>query len=153
MGLVYFAVGVLIGLRDEIDACVAVVLIIGSGIIGYTTDQEKVSLREIIRTWRIRRIRPDEFDTLAIEKLWLQFRKAKIVIGTSIVHVTAHIVTAIFAARWFLACNAEHFTQTGEWYSVWKWLGSSCSKWEACASCWAAPILASTCSLPVAGCA
>ncbi|MEH2614344.1 hypothetical protein [Bradyrhizobium sp. AZCC 1693] len=122
MGLVYFAVGVLIGLRDEIDAYIAVALIIGSGIIGYTTDQEKVSLGEIFRTWRIRRIRPDEFDALAIEKLWLQFQKAMIVIGTSLVHVTAHVVTAILAARWFTACNAEHFTLAGEWYSVWTWV-------------------------------
>ena len=110
-------------LRDEIDAYIAVVQIIGSGIIGYTTDQEKVSLGEIIRIWLVRRIRPDEFDAPAIEKLWRQFQKAMMVIGPSLVHVTAHVVTAIFAARWFAACNIEHFTLTGEWYSVWKWFG------------------------------
>ena len=106
----------------ELDAYIAVALIIGSGIIGYTTDQEKVSLGETFRTWRIRRIRPDEFDALAIEKLWLQFQKAMIVIGTSLVHVTAHVVTAILAARWFTARNAEHFTLAGDWYSVWTWV-------------------------------
>jgi hypothetical protein len=123
MGLVYFAVGVLIGLRDEKDAYIAVALIIGGGIINYTTDQEKVSLAEIFRTWRIRRIRPDEFDALAMEKLWRQFQKAMVVIGTSLIHVAAHVVTAIFAARWFAACNAELFTLAGQWYRVWKWLG------------------------------
>jgi hypothetical protein len=123
MGLVYFAVGVLIGLRDEKDAYIAVALIIGSGIVSYTANQEKVSLAEIFRTWRIRRIRPDEFDALAIEKLWLQFQKATVVIGTSLIHVGVHVVTAIFAARWFATYNAEHFTLAGEWYSVWKWLG------------------------------
>lgn len=51
-----------------------------------------------------------------------QFRKALIVVGTSIIHVAAHVVVAIIAARCFAAFNQTHFTLQGEWYSVWKWL-------------------------------
>jgi hypothetical protein len=122
MGLVYLAVGILVGLRDFPDVYIFVALAMGFGIIGYTAAQENVSLPEIYRTWRKRRIRPDEFDNLANEKLWLQFHKALIVVGTSVIHVAAHVITVIAAARCFAAYNAAHFALSGEWYSVWKWL-------------------------------
>lgn len=121
MGVIYFAVGIFIGLRDQIDAYLAVALLFGSGIFSYTTDQEKVSLSELFRKWRIRRIRPDEFDNLAMKKLWLQFRKAMIVIGTCLVHIGAHVATAICAARWFASLNASYLTFAGEWWSGWAW--------------------------------
>lgn len=120
MAVVYFLVGILVGLRDFPDIYILVALAMGGGIIGYTAAQEQVSLPEIYRTWQTRRTRPDEFDTLASEKLWLQFQKALIVNSTSVVHVAAHVITAIVTARWFAAYNTK-FTLSGEWYSVWKW--------------------------------
>ncbi|MHC4042850.1 metallophosphoesterase [Bradyrhizobium sp. 23AC] len=123
MALVYFSVGVLVGLRDEIDIYILVALALGSGIIGYTTTQENVSLSDIYRKWRRRRINPGDFDALAGEKLWLQFKKATVVVGSSLIHVAAHVGTAIVTARWFASFNAGHFVLSGSWYSVWKWLG------------------------------
>jgi hypothetical protein len=124
MGLVYFAVGVLVGLRDEIDIYILVTLAFGAGIISYTTRQEHVSLADIYHKWRRRWIKPDEFDELANESLWIQFRKAMIVTGTSVIHVAAHVGTAIAAARVFRDYNAVHVPPTDAWYSVWKWLGA-----------------------------
>ncbi|NPU15290.1 hypothetical protein HL666_31445 [Bradyrhizobium sp. 83002] len=123
MGLVYFAVGVLVGLRDEIDIYILVTLALGAGIIGYTTRQEHVSLVDIFHKWRRRRIKPDDFDELANENLWLQFRKAMIVTGTSLVHVAAHVGTALTAAIFFNAYNGDLFPPGHPWYSVWIWLG------------------------------
>lgn len=122
MGVIYFLVGVSIGLRDFPDTYILVAVLLGAGIIGYTTTQENVSASQIYRTWRKRGKNPNAFDALASEKLWLQFQKALIVVGTSIIHVAAHVVVAIIAARCFAAFNQTHFTLQGEWYSVWKWL-------------------------------
>jgi hypothetical protein len=122
MGAVYFLVGILVGLRDYPDIYVLVSLAMGAGIIGYTAAQENVSLPEIYRTWRKRRLNPDEFDEFANDKLRLQFQKALIVLGASVIHVAAHVIAAIVAARWFAAYNIN-FDLSGEWYSVWKWLG------------------------------
>ncbi|CCD99035.1 metallophosphoesterase [Bradyrhizobium sp. STM 3809] len=123
MGLVYVAVGILVGLRDYPDIHLIVALVLGGGIVFYTTAQEHVSLSAIYHKWRRRRIKPDDFDTLANENLWLQFRKAMVVIITSLIHASAHVATALFAARAFASFNQDHFTLSGQWYSVWKWLG------------------------------
>ncbi|CAL78449.1 conserved hypothetical protein; putative membrane protein [Bradyrhizobium sp. ORS 278] len=123
LGLVYFVVGVLVGLRSEPDIYILVALAFGAGIIGYTTRQEHVSLKDIFHKWRRRRIKPDEFDELANENLWLQFRKAMIVVGTSLIHVAAHVGTALTAAILWARINGDLFPFGHPWYSVWIWLG------------------------------
>ena len=123
MAAVYLLVGIIIGLRDQWDMYILVASLIGAGIIGYTTTQEEVSLRTVFRDWRKRRKNPTLFDVFESEKLWRQFIKVLIVVCSSIIHSAAHTFAAILTARCFAAYNAAHFTLTGEWYSVWKWLG------------------------------
>ncbi|WP_257166801.1 metallophosphoesterase [Bradyrhizobium sp. SRS-191] len=122
MGLVYFAVGVLVGLRNEIDIYVLVALAFGAGIIGYTTRQEHVSLADIFNKWQRRHIRT-EFDEIDRENVPIQFKKALVVIGTSVLHAAAHIVTALAAAIFFREINGDPFPAGHPWYSVWTWLG------------------------------
>ncbi|MBR0863474.1 hypothetical protein JQ614_17185 [Bradyrhizobium diazoefficiens] len=123
MGGIYFLVGLLIGLRDEPDVYILIALLMGWGIVGYATTQEGVSLSEIYQTWRKRQNMPGQFDTIASEKLLLQFKKASIVIGSSFVHVAAHVATATSAAHLFGVFNRSHFDLTNQWYGVWKWIG------------------------------
>lgn len=45
------------------------------------------------------------------------------VLITSAIHASLHILVLIYATRCFATFNDTHFTLTGAWYSVWKWLG------------------------------
>ncbi|AXK79530.1 hypothetical protein DW352_02745 [Pseudolabrys taiwanensis] len=45
------------------------------------------------------------------------------VLVTSALHAAAHVVTVLYFATFFAQWNATHFVLSGEWYSVWKWLG------------------------------
>ncbi|WKA26381.1 metallophosphoesterase [Bradyrhizobium roseum] len=124
MAFIYFLVGVFVGLRNSPDAYIIISLLMGWGIVGYTTTQENVSILEIYRSWRKSLKNPDAFDGLAIEALWSQFQKALIVIGTSVLHVGAHVLTSISAARFFDTWNKLNIDFQTEWYSVWAWLGA-----------------------------
>jgi hypothetical protein len=46
-----------------------------------------------------------------------------IVLTSSFVHAAAHVFALIYATRFFVQWNDAHFILTGQWYSVWKWLG------------------------------
>lgn len=121
MGLIYFTVGVLIGLRDKPDMYVLTAVLIGAGILGYTTTQENVSISQLFRTWRKRLKWPDQFKPLDNEKLWLQSQKAAVVVSSSLVHAGAHVATATAAAHYFRL--KYDVVPTGQWYDVWIWIG------------------------------
>ena len=49
--------------------------------------------------------------------------KHPVVLITSALHSAAHVVAVICSFQFFTQWNDANFTLTGEWYSIWKWLG------------------------------
>jgi hypothetical protein len=43
--------------------------------------------------------------------------------SSSALHAAAHVVVLIWAARWFIQFNVQHFAWNGAWWEVWAWLG------------------------------
>lgn len=126
MGIIYFLVGVVVGLRDEWDVYAIVALLLGYGIVSYTTDQEKVSFFKTLKT----RSRLDEFPDsdpevqgALVKKADVQLNKATTVVTASLCHTGAHVAAVLLAAHCFAQINGQTFTLTGQWWYVWKWLG------------------------------
>lgn len=126
MAIIYFLIGAVVGLRNEWDVYIIVALMLGLGIVSYTTDQEKVSLFKMIKERRRLDQFPDtnaEVQKAKVEKTDLQLRKAETVVTASLCHTAAHAAVVLLAAHCFATFNAQNFTLIGEWWHVWKWLG------------------------------
>lgn len=125
MSVIYIIVGVAVGVRNQWDIYIIVTLVLGAGIMSYTSDQEKVALIKTLKGWwRLQKSQGKDPKKQSIEReeSGKQLRKAIIVTFASVLHVAAHAVAILYAAHWFAEFNDRNFALIGKWWYVWKWI-------------------------------
>lgn len=110
MGVVYWLVGVAVGVRDHLDIYLIVALIFGASIIGYTVKQEQPKLT-------------DEKYAKA-KRTEKERRQAQLVLGSSALHAASHICLALWWASAVAEWNDANLIFQDRWFGVWIWLGA-----------------------------